>query len=141
MSEIVRKLRDLAKAIREGHEFRHAEATANALEYDADKVVDLEQNLEALRQFTEKDVWYYQGDGDDHVESLTIPVVILPQELAAKDAEIARLSKLVETAYRSGYAAGYADGEYEHTGGYEKADDRWQESAARRALEESNERE
>lgn len=27
-------------------------------------------------------VWYWQGDGEDHLESLTCPVVISPEDLA-----------------------------------------------------------
>jgi hypothetical protein len=34
-----------------------------------------------MRRFNDKDCWIYQGDGEDHLESLVCPVVIRPQDL------------------------------------------------------------
>lgn len=34
-------------------------------------------------QFNGQECWIYQGDGEDHLESLTCPVLIQPVELAA----------------------------------------------------------
>lgn len=51
--------------------------------------------------------------------------------LAAKDAEIARLTKLVEAAYREGYRDAC-----ELWNSWDNEDERWEVSDARRALEE-----
>jgi hypothetical protein len=36
------------------------------------------EKLEALES---KDTWYWQGDGEDHLESLTCPIIITPEKL------------------------------------------------------------
>lgn len=40
-----------------------------------------ELKLEKFRRFNDEDCWIYEGNGEDHLESLTCPVVISAQKL------------------------------------------------------------
>jgi hypothetical protein len=42
----------------------------------------LRHELTTARDMANGDCWYWQGDGEDHLESLVCPVVIRPEELS-----------------------------------------------------------
>ena len=45
--------------------------------------VNLQNENEALRRERQGEVWYWQGDGEDHLESLACPVLIEADDLRA----------------------------------------------------------
>lgn len=45
------------------------------------KAGKLEAENEALRRERQGEIWYWQGDGEDHLESLTCPVLIEAADL------------------------------------------------------------
>ena len=58
------------------------------------------QEIEELRakkfhHFNDEDCWIYQGDGNDHLESLVCPVVISTQTLMALESDNQRLRELL----------------------------------------------
>lgn len=59
---------------------------ASALEHANSEIVRLEEVVRELKvktfaHFNNQECWIYQGDGDDHLESLVCPVVIQPKKL------------------------------------------------------------
>ena len=48
-----------------------------------DDLARCRQELAARAAATHGEVWYWQGDGDDHPESLTCPVIITADKLRA----------------------------------------------------------
>ena len=69
---------------------RHGAEDAREIEQKADTIRDLEKRLGIVRTKTE-DVWFWQGDGHDHPESLTCPVVMEATTLRSLLAEVERL--------------------------------------------------
>lgn len=47
------------------------------------QAVALQNEVVALRRERQGEVWYYQGDGEDKLESLTCPVLIEAEDLRA----------------------------------------------------------
>lgn len=54
-------------------------------------LLDLEEEVERLRtrldtahSVANGEVWYWQGDGEDHLESLTCPILITPAKLRSE---------------------------------------------------------
>ena len=47
----------------------------------ADRHYQIQRALESGE--SSREVWYWQGDGDDHLESLTCPILITPDKLKA----------------------------------------------------------
>jgi uncharacterized coiled-coil protein SlyX len=75
-------------------------ATVDELRSKADGYVDhiksLQAEVEQLRaikfqRFNNQDCWIYQGDGEDHLESLVCPVVVSPQKMMELQARIQQL--------------------------------------------------
>lgn len=84
--------RDLAAANAEIERLTCTLTAANAV------IESQNKNLEELRtrkfaRFNNEECWIYQGDGNDHLESLICPVVISAQRLLEADAEIDAQSK------------------------------------------------
>lgn len=48
-----------------------------------DEIAWLRRELETARDMLRGDYWFWQGDGEDHLESLVCPVVIRADDLAA----------------------------------------------------------
>lgn len=51
------------------------------IEYILDESIKLLDELNLHRDKTRGDYWCWQGDGEDHLESLVCPVIIHPQDL------------------------------------------------------------
>ncbi|MBG4448676.1 hypothetical protein I5F71_03050 [Pseudomonas aeruginosa] len=51
-----------------------------------DEIADLRRENNRLRYYHDGNVWHWQGDGGDHLESLCCPVVIEPADLLAMHA-------------------------------------------------------
>lgn len=45
------------------------------------RIAELTSQLNMVRLYEQKEVWYWQGDGEDHLESLVCPVVINAEDL------------------------------------------------------------
>ena len=75
---------------------KYVEILRNERDSLYDKIIDLKAHLEAEGG----NYWGWQGDGEDHLESLVCPVVIRPQELLKiieeRDGLEVRLNKMIE---------------------------------------------
>lgn len=58
-------------------------AEKTEIELLRDEIEHLRRELVAARDMLRGDYWFWQGDGEDHLESLSCPVVIRPEDLAA----------------------------------------------------------
>jgi len=56
----------------------------------------LQNEVAALHRERQGEVWYYQGDGEDKLESLTCPVLIEAEDLRAIVARSEALNDVVE---------------------------------------------
>jgi hypothetical protein len=70
-----------------------------------DHIKNLESEVEQLRaikfkRFNNEDCWIYQGDGEDHLESLVCPVVVSPQKMI--ELETARHSLAGQIEFSAG---------------------------------------
>ena len=81
-------------------ELKAAEARAEAAERERDHwKLEYERNkfdLNQWSQFASGNYWAWQGDGSDHIESLTCPVVIQPRDLKAILQELATVKAWIE---------------------------------------------
>lgn len=64
--------------------FQHVDQIKSLYE---DRIAELENEMVALHRERRGEVWYWQGDGEDHVESLTCPILIEPSDFIARIAE------------------------------------------------------
>jgi len=56
----------------------------------------VQNEVAALRRERDGEVWYWQGDGGDKLESLTCPVLIEAEDLRAILARTARFKKAIQ---------------------------------------------
>jgi hypothetical protein len=70
---------------------------------------ELTQALELLRRERNGEVWCWQGDDEDHPESLTCPVLMSAEHVRAFVADRARLAALLDTLTASRCTCGPAE--------------------------------
>lgn len=49
-----------------------------------DKVLELRVSIGVLAMERSNETWYWQGDGEDHLDSLTCPIIITPEKFKAE---------------------------------------------------------
>ena len=57
------------------------------------EITNLKNEVEALHRERKGEVWYWMGDGNDHIESLSCPILIEPEDFKA---EIRKLFEEIE---------------------------------------------
>ena len=74
--------------------------SVNELGEDNIKLRDEISELKSIKfaRFANEECWIYQGDGEDHLESLVCPVVISAEKLIELEAEVKRLRDLIREA-------------------------------------------
>lgn len=45
------------------------------------KLQKVELEMATRRRLAKDEIWFWQGDGEDHLESLTCPIIITPEAL------------------------------------------------------------
>lgn len=89
-------------------------------EYDR-TIAELRAALAEARQFKIGHVWFWQGDGHDHPESIACPVVMSQHNLRELIAKIDKADALYDSAYVAGLGAGYNLGVVEDNAGLQRA--------------------
>lgn len=84
-------------------------------------IAELRFDLDKRNAFLNGSVWFYQGDGNDRLESLTCPVMIQPDALLALLTKIDKADALYDSAYVAGLGAGYNLGVVEDNAGLQRA--------------------
>lgn len=79
----IRKLLEEERAGRDTDQEREITRLQQQIEDFRRKVARLHQALDLAHSHNRGDVWYWQGDGTDELETLTCPVLIGPTDLAA----------------------------------------------------------
>ena len=73
------------------------------IESQAAELAREKENRKLAEQRAGGEVWYWQGNEEDHLESLTCPIIISAEAMRALDAELSRcLRGVVYAAPREG---------------------------------------
>ena len=74
----------------------------NDFEHYYNATIRLKAEVEALHRERQGEVWYWQGDGEDKLESLSCPVLIEAQDLRELLKKASRLPLSIQEALNSG---------------------------------------
>jgi len=83
MNDLVQRLTALSKLHNSDEVMKMLAVAADQITYLEKQMQDLNHTLSMMRDQETGQVWYWQGDGQDHPESLVCPVVISANDLRA----------------------------------------------------------